>query len=97
MYLLDDGVCVTHPNPDLWFTDGRAAEAEAKRLCGSCPVVSECHLSIPNDQYQHPYAHGVWAGTTAKERIASVPGVVDSDLTNSDMPVIHPSSERIAV
>jgi WhiB family redox-sensing transcriptional regulator len=45
-------------NPDLWFADTPADLEQAKRLCGDCPVRSECLASAL--ARQEPW--GVWGG-----------------------------------
>lgn len=66
----DDAECRRHA-PDLWFPIGdnqlaRAQAAEAKSICGRCPVRIRClswALETRQDQ-------GVWGGMTEKERLA---------------------------
>lgn len=66
----DDAECRRHA-PDLWFPVGdnqlaRSQAAEAKSICGRCPVRIRClswALETRQDQ-------GVWGGMTEKERLA---------------------------
>lgn len=66
----DDAECRRH-KPDLWFPVGdnqfaRSQAAEAKSICGRCPVRIRClswALETRQDQ-------GVWGGMTEKERLA---------------------------
>lgn len=58
-------------DPDLFFPvappnteAGEHQLAEARAVCGTCPVTAEC-LRFAFDTRQ---AHGVWAGTTERER-----------------------------
>lgn len=46
----------THPDP--------ASVAEAKAVCGRCPVVEQCRDAGASE------AHGIWGGLTASERHA---------------------------
>ncbi|MDQ5874483.1 MAG: WhiB family transcriptional regulator [Actinomycetota bacterium] len=57
------GVCVGHPDPDLWFPErGRSAEP-AKRICARCPVREEClEWALQHEDF------GVWGGLSAQER-----------------------------
>lgn len=53
-----------HPDDDLGRISRRLREAAAKRLCGSCPVRTECatHALTVGEEY------GVWGGFTETER-----------------------------
>lgn len=48
--------CLTHP--DLYFADAQAQLAEARELCGACPVKDLCLAGAV--ERQEP--HGVWGG-----------------------------------
>jgi WhiB family redox-sensing transcriptional regulator len=67
--LLDDppwqaaGVCAG-VDPDLWFPEKGGSTAQAKRLCRSCPVRSEClEFALDNDE-----RFGIWGGLSERER-----------------------------
>ena len=55
--------------PDLFFTDTAAAQREAKAVCATCPVRTEC-LEDELDRMTRDGAttYGVIGGTTASER-----------------------------
>jgi WhiB family redox-sensing transcriptional regulator len=57
-------VCLT-ADPDDLFVEG-AAQNQTKALCTGCPVRTEC-LAHALD---HRIEHGVWGGTTERERRA---------------------------
>jgi WhiB family transcriptional regulator, redox-sensing transcriptional regulator len=62
------GACL-NADPDLFFpisSAGRALSqiAQAKAICASCPVISEC-LEFA---YASTAIQGIWGGTTAEER-----------------------------
>lgn len=64
------GSCIGDPDPDLWFpkdghssTRNREREAEARKICSTCPVRSEClTYAIENRET------GIWGGTDEAER-----------------------------
>lgn len=60
-----DGVC-REVDPDLWFpTQGSGYQArQAKRICGTCPVVGEC-LGYA---LSHGERDGIWGATSERER-----------------------------
>jgi Transcription factor WhiB. len=53
-------------DPDLWFPDKGGFPAEAKRICGRCPVRDECLAQALRDGEKH----GIWGGLTYEERRA---------------------------
>ncbi|HVL64252.1 MAG TPA: WhiB family transcriptional regulator [Actinomycetota bacterium] len=57
------GSCAT-TDANLWFAVGAREHKEAKKICRSCPVRTEC-LSYAMDA---PVDHGVWGGFTERER-----------------------------
>lgn len=65
----DQGLCATHPDPDLWFPVGssdRYAQqlTEAKAVCARCPVITRCRewaLARPDEA-------GVWGGLDEDDR-----------------------------
>lgn len=57
--------CVSYP--DAWYPDAQDDTVrhykEAKKLCGSCPVITECAVyAIKHED------HGLWGGLTPPER-----------------------------
>ena len=70
-----DGLCLTHPDPDLWVPDGRgrggaAAYALAREVCGQCPVQAPClAFALANEQKTDARA-GMYGGLTPDERTA---------------------------
>ena len=59
----DQGACKGQPQ-HIFYPEKGAIPHEAKRICASCPVKSEClewAVSLPE-------RHGVWAGTTERQR-----------------------------
>lgn len=58
------GICEGHEHPDLWHATTQLEQAEAKRICGLCPVQDECLTwAINNNETQ-----GIWGGLTYNER-----------------------------
>ncbi len=57
------GLCA-QADPNLFFAVGALEHKQAKRICGSCPVRSQC-LSYAMDS---PVDHGIWGGLTERER-----------------------------
>lgn len=39
---MEDGLCRTHPEPDLWYSEKKADRDEAREVCAVCPVRLEC-------------------------------------------------------
>jgi WhiB family redox-sensing transcriptional regulator len=62
---MEQAAC-TSVDPDLFFPEGknkREQEYNAKQICGSCPIVTDClQFAIDNEQM------GIWGGTTEEER-----------------------------
>ncbi|MGI8867600.1 MAG: WhiB family transcriptional regulator [Mycobacteriales bacterium] len=52
-------------DPDALFVQG-AAQNRAKRLCGACPVRTECLADALDNRVEF----GVWGGMTERERRA---------------------------
>lgn len=55
-------------DPDLFFPDhgDRAASVAAKKVCASCDVAVQClEFALRTQQM-----HGVWGGTTTRQRTA---------------------------
>lgn len=67
----DNGLCTTHPEPDLWYPDGNSGRyflqtEEAKEICRHCPVMEACRQW----SLERREAHGVWGGLSPRERQA---------------------------
>jgi hypothetical protein len=61
-----DGLCVRHPQPDLWSSRVRADRAEAIRVCQRCPALAACRdwsLNVPARD-----TGVIWGGMTVQER-----------------------------
>lgn len=60
----DQGLCVNHPNQDLWFPERGASTAEAKAICRACPVQRPClEYAVANGE-----KFGIWGGKSERER-----------------------------
>ena len=57
------GLCA-EVDPELWFPEKGGSTREAKQLCARCPVHPECLAYA----IAHRERHGVWGGTTERER-----------------------------
>lgn len=63
-YDFTGGVCLTHPDPDLWHSENDDDLLEAKRVCRTCPIMMECRAyAIRNEERL-----GVWGGTDRWDR-----------------------------
>lgn len=65
----DRSLC-SQVDPELFYVENEADEAEAKKVCAGCPVRAECldyALSVGD-------LHGVWGGMTDLERRAQLFG-----------------------
>ncbi|NNF70223.1 MAG: WhiB family transcriptional regulator [Acidimicrobiia bacterium] len=49
---------------DVFFPDSKSQEAEALRICATCPVRDECFAYA----IEARETYGVWGGTTEKQR-----------------------------
>jgi WhiB family transcriptional regulator, redox-sensing transcriptional regulator len=58
------GALCARSDPNLWFSPGAIEHREAKRICGMCPVRTECLAFAMTE----PVDHGVWGGMTERER-----------------------------
>jgi WhiB family transcriptional regulator, redox-sensing transcriptional regulator len=59
----DRGPC-RQVDPELFFPDKGGSTRDAKRICRSCPVRSEClEYALENDE-----RFGVWGGLSERER-----------------------------
>lgn len=76
----EQGLCVGHPDPDLWHYENSVFEdeqklqalrsAEAIRICGECPVRAQC-LEQGREAENMQYTGGsgtVWGGLLMSER-----------------------------
>jgi Transcription factor WhiB len=64
---LAGGLCVRHPEPDLWTSRALADRTRAIRVCQRCPVQAPCRiwaLSLPVSDT------AVWGGMSAAQRLA---------------------------
>lgn len=66
--LLLQAQCRDIENPDIFFPEGKVEEANslpiARSICGSCIERKEClEYALAEN-----ISHGIWAGTTPKER-----------------------------
>lgn len=49
---------------DEWFPEKGSSSREAKKVCASCPVTSEClQYALDHDQ-----RFGIWGGVSERER-----------------------------
>lgn len=60
---VEDAICA-QVDGDLFYPEQGASNAEAKRLCRSCPVREQCLEAGMSEM------HGIWGGHTPKERQA---------------------------
>ncbi|MFF2385774.1 WhiB family transcriptional regulator [Streptomyces sp. NPDC058108] len=61
---------VFYSPPDERGEDRRRREASAQAVCAACPVRSPCErFAVSNRE-----AHGVWGGTTERDRLEQVRG-----------------------
>lgn len=50
------GLCVGHPNPELWFSSKPEDKRKAKEICSRCPVRDVCLAQSALEEY------GIWGG-----------------------------------
>lgn len=55
--------CIGKPI-DWWFPDGATLTPEAKAICETCPVQTECLRHA----VRHNEAHGIWGGRSERAR-----------------------------
>ncbi|MFJ3597933.1 WhiB family transcriptional regulator [Streptomyces sp. NPDC090126] len=58
-------------DPELWFPE--TGDSRPARICQGCPVRQQCeeYAAVLEGDCGLPYRHGVWGGTSAKERAAA--------------------------
>jgi len=59
-----DGALCTQTDPEMFYPEKGGATREAKRICASCDVRSECLLYALNNAERF----GVWGGLSERER-----------------------------
>ena len=66
--LFEHAACANFPDPDYFFPEGRAEEAERlpnlRKICGACIEREECLAYAIKEEIQH----GIWGGKTPSER-----------------------------
>ena len=62
-----DALCAQIGDTDLFYPDKGGSVRDAKALCADCPVIAEC-LRTALTQYTTATDHGIWGGTTPRER-----------------------------
>lgn len=66
--LFENAACADYEDPDYFFPDGRAEEAERlpnlRRICGACTERKECLAYAIKEEIPH----GIWGGKTPSER-----------------------------
>ena len=66
--LFENAACVEIGDPDYFFPEGKAEEAERlpnlRRICGGCIERKECLAYAIKEEIQH----GIWGGKTPSER-----------------------------
>lgn len=60
---MNDGKCKELPPSTFFPSDGVGVEV-AKRICATCPVVTQCL----NYALDNRIDHGVWGGTSERQR-----------------------------
>ncbi len=51
-------------DPDLWFPDKGGSTREAKAICATCPVATDC-LEYAIEHNEH---FGIWGGVSERDR-----------------------------
>lgn len=62
---MDSALCA-QTDPELFFPDKGQPSYDAKRVCATCPVRTECLLYALANREEY----GIWGGLTARERRA---------------------------
>ena len=67
---LPGALCRQHPDPDLWTSDMRSEQEEARRVCRICPELADCRAwTLAQPAYRMDA--GMVAAMTPAERSAS--------------------------
>jgi WhiB family redox-sensing transcriptional regulator len=61
-----NAACYGHENPDLWFPARGENPADAKAICGTCPVKQECLDFALENRIEF----GIWGGLAYRPRLA---------------------------
>jgi hypothetical protein len=67
---MDDALCA-QTDPALWHTEPNSGGyGPAKRICGNCPVRTECaaHAQRLEGTVSHSHRYGAWGGQVPRER-----------------------------
>ncbi len=51
-------------DPELFFPEGGGSSAQAKQICGVCPVKDDCLMEALVNNYED----GIWGGLAPRER-----------------------------
>lgn len=76
---MDEAACAT-TDPDLWFPPKGGEVQSAIRICGTCPVQSDClNYAVANG-----FRHGTWGGRSQRNlrlirKEAGLPDLPESD------------------
>ena len=62
-----DAVCAS-VDPEVFFPEETRSSRAARKVCLQCPVAAECFRYAIS---QPANLHGVWAGTTERERLTA--------------------------
>jgi len=66
---LPGALCRQHPDPDLWTSDMRSEQEEARRVCRICPELADCRAwTLTQPAYREEA--GMVAAMTPAERFA---------------------------
>nr|WP_055566048.1 WhiB family transcriptional regulator [Streptomyces atriruber] len=66
---MDSALCA-QTGGDFFFPGTGESYAQARRICGACPVRTECgeYADEGEGTVAHPYRHGYWGGKTPRSR-----------------------------
>ena len=62
---LQEAACKYEDNPDIFTSEVKKEQQEAKAVCARCPVIDVCDAYVFS---LDPMPNGVWAGKTDRER-----------------------------